>query len=115
MTRTRVAARLEETAGLAHEEAARRLRTVPGIGAWTVAEVMQRAHGDPDAVSVGDFHLCNTVGWALLGHDLDDDGMVELLEQWRGHRYRVTKLCELSGRRRPARGPRYAPRDYRAI
>ena len=34
-----------------------RLRSLPGIGVWTAAEVGQRALGDPDAVSVGDFHL----------------------------------------------------------
>ncbi len=111
----RLAQRLEETAGLPYAEARRRLQSVPGVGAWTVAEIMQRAHGDPDAVSVGDYHLPRIVGWALLGRDLDDAGMLAQLDPWRGHRYRVTKLCELSGRRPERRGPRVALRDYRAI
>ena len=38
-------------AGLPHDEADRRLRTLPGVGVWTAAEVRQRAHGDPDAVA----------------------------------------------------------------
>ena len=44
-----------------------RLRAVPGIGPWTAAEVAVRALGDPDAVSVGDFHLPNLVAFALAG------------------------------------------------
>ena len=64
---------------MAPDDAARRLSAVPGIGAWTVAEIAQRALGDADALSVGDYHLSQFVGWALVGRPLDDDGMVELL------------------------------------
>jgi 3-methyladenine DNA glycosylase/8-oxoguanine DNA glycosylase len=110
-----VAGRLERITGLAHAEAAALLRTVPGIGVWTAAEVAQRALGDPDAVSVGDFHLAGLVGWALVGEKVDDDGMLELLEPYRGHRYRVQRLVEMSGLAPPRRGPRYAGRDYRAM
>jgi len=89
------------------------LRTVPGIGAWTAAEIVQRAHGDPDTVSVGDYHLPALVGWALIGRPVDDDGMLELLEPWRGHRQRVMRLIETSGVRKPRFGHR-APRvDHR--
>ena len=110
-----VAGRLEQITGLAHADAATRLRAVPGVGAWTAAEVAQRALGDPDAVSVGDFHLAGMVGWALVGERVDDDGMLELLEPYRGHRYRAVRMIELSGLHRPRRGPRYAGRDYRAM
>lgn len=96
-------------------EADRRLRVVPGVRAWTAAEVRQRAHGDPDAVSVGDYHLPGLVGWALAGERADDAGMLELLAPYAGHRHRVTRLLELSGVRPPRRAPRMAPRDYRAI
>lgn len=96
-------------------EADRLLRALPGIGVWTSAEVRQRAHGDPDAPSVGDFHLPGIVGYALTGQKTDDDGMLDLLEPFRGHRHRVVRLIELSGVRPPARGPRMAPRDYRAF
>ena len=41
--------------------------------------------------------------------------MLELLEPYRGHRYRVLRLIELSGLAPPRRGPRYAGRDYRAM
>jgi 3-methyladenine DNA glycosylase/8-oxoguanine DNA glycosylase len=110
-----VAGRLEATLALAPAEAERRLRSVPGIGVWPAAEVRQRAHGDPDAVSVGDFHLSALVGWALVGERVDDDAMLELLEPYAGHRYRAVRLIELSGVRPPRRGPRLSPRDYRAF
>ena len=110
-----VAGRLEQVTALGHAEAATRLRSVPGIGVWTAAEVAQRALGDPDAVSVGDFHLPSLVGWALIGRPVDDEGMLELLEPYRGHRYRAVRMIELSGVRPPRRGPRYAGRDYRAM
>ncbi|HKR70430.1 MAG TPA: DNA-3-methyladenine glycosylase 2 family protein, partial [Streptosporangiaceae bacterium] len=45
----RVADRLEEILHLPPEQADRRLQALPGIGAWTSAEVRQRACGDPDA------------------------------------------------------------------
>ena len=52
-----VAHRLERAAELGGEEGRNLLRKVPGIGVWTAAEVAQRAWGDPDAVSFGDYHL----------------------------------------------------------
>ena len=91
------------------------LRTVPGIGLWTAAEIAQRAHGDADAVSVGDYHLANHVGWALTGHRVDDARMLELLEPYRPHRFRVTRLIELGVPRPPAFGPKMSVRSYAAI
>jgi 3-methyladenine DNA glycosylase/8-oxoguanine DNA glycosylase len=108
----RVAGRLEETVGLPHDEAARRLRAVPGVGVWTAAEVRQRAHGDPDAVSFGDYHVAKDIGWALTGAPVDDDGLAELLEPYRGHRYRVQRLLQLVGVQRPRRGARLPPRTH---
>jgi 3-methyladenine DNA glycosylase/8-oxoguanine DNA glycosylase len=110
------AARLEEIVRLSREAAEARLRAVPGIGPWTAAEVMLRALGDVDAVSVGDFHLPNVVAFALAGEIRGTDArMLELLEPWRGQRARVIRLLELSGIRAPAFGPRYAPRSIAAI
>ena len=60
--------------GLPAEEVDRRLRSLPGIGVWTSAEVRFRAHGDADAVSFGDYHIAKNVGWALTGRAVDDDG-----------------------------------------
>jgi 3-methyladenine DNA glycosylase/8-oxoguanine DNA glycosylase len=87
------------------------LTAIPGIGPWTAAEVAARAFGDPDAVSVGDFHLRNLVSWALAGEPRGtDERMLELLEPYRGQRGRVIRLLEASGIRAPAYGPRLAPR-----
>ena len=110
-----VAERLEEIVGMTPAEADLRLRSLPGIGPWTSAETRQRACGDPDAVSVGDVHLPGAVGWALAGRTTDDAGMLQLLAPYAGHRHRAARLVVLSGRRPPRRGPRLAPRDYRAF
>jgi 3-methyladenine DNA glycosylase/8-oxoguanine DNA glycosylase len=109
----RVASRLEIDDSA---EADRRLRSLPGIGVWTSAEVRQRALGDADAVSVGDYHIPGIVGMALAGEPVDDDGMLELLRPYAGHRYRVTRMLELAGTARaPRRGPRMPVRDYRSF
>ncbi|CAH0122954.1 DNA-3-methyladenine glycosylase 2 family protein [Microbacterium sp. Bi121] len=89
------------------------LTSLPGIGAWTSAETRIRALGDPDAVSVGDYHLAHQVGFALTGARVDDDGMLELLAPWAGHRHRVIRLILASGVVEPRRGPRLAPEDHR--
>jgi 3-methyladenine DNA glycosylase/8-oxoguanine DNA glycosylase len=110
------ASRFEEIVDLPRDAGWARLTALPGIGPWTAAEVFVRALGDPDAVSVGDFHLPNLVAFTLAGEIRGDDArMVELLEPWRGHRARVIRLLELSGLRPPAFGPRYAPRSIAAI
>jgi 3-methyladenine DNA glycosylase/8-oxoguanine DNA glycosylase len=107
-----LATRLEEAAALGSAEVDRRLRSVVGIGAWTSAEVRLRALGDPDAVSVGDFHLPHLVSWALAGEPRADDArMLELLEPYRGQRARVVRLLEASGLAAPRFGPRMAPRS----
>jgi 3-methyladenine DNA glycosylase/8-oxoguanine DNA glycosylase len=110
-----VASRLEVDDGCDSLTLQRRLCSIPGIGVWTAAEVVQRTFGDPDAVSVGDYHLKNLVGWSLAGRKTDDAGMLALLEPWRGHRQRVVRLLEVGGSRPPRRGPRTAPTDYRRI
>jgi 3-methyladenine DNA glycosylase/8-oxoguanine DNA glycosylase len=80
---------------------------LPGVGIWTAAETAQRALGDSDALSVGDYHLSTMIGWTLLGRPIDDDEMVDLLEPLRPHRYRVVRLLEVSGLAYlPRRGPR---------
>jgi 3-methyladenine DNA glycosylase/8-oxoguanine DNA glycosylase len=107
---------LERLLGLPAAEAARKLRTISGIGVWTAAETLQRAAGDPDGISVGDYNLPSTVGWTLARREKTDDAaMLELLEPYRGHRYRVTRLVELAGSGPPRRGPRLPVRDYRRM
>jgi 3-methyladenine DNA glycosylase/8-oxoguanine DNA glycosylase len=82
------------------------LQSFPGLGPWTSAEVRQRAHGDADAWSVGDYHVGKNITWALTGEVLDDDAATELLEPYRGHRFRVQQLLALMGARRPRHAPR---------
>ena len=106
----RSASGLERT--LTGPDADARLRSVPGVGVWTSAEVRQRAHGDADAVSFRDYHVARSIGWALIGEQTDDDAAAELLEPYAGHRYRVQRLLELAGLRHPQRGPRMAPRTH---
>lgn len=105
-----VASSLERAAGLGYDEFDRRLRTLPGIGVWTSAEVRATALGDPDAVSFGDYHVAKNIGWVLTGEAVDDDALAELLEPYRGHRQRVQRLLASSGR--PRRGPRMSPRTH---
>ncbi|MGV1007391.1 MAG: DNA-3-methyladenine glycosylase family protein [Dermatophilaceae bacterium] len=107
-----VAGRLESLVSLDPEQARSRLRLVPGVGVWTAAEVAQRALGDADAVSFGDYHVARDIGWALTGAPLDDDGLAELLEPYAGHRYRVQRLLELAGAHLPRRGPRLPRRTH---
>jgi 3-methyladenine DNA glycosylase/8-oxoguanine DNA glycosylase len=92
------------------------LTSLPGIGEWTAAETAQRAWGDADALSVGDYHLANLVGSTLLGHRIDDAEMVELLEPLRPHRHRAVRLLEVSGlARNPRFGARQAIPNLRAL
>ena len=97
-------------------EAYARLGAVAGIGPWTLAEVGRIAFGDPDAISVGDYHLPNVVAWALVREPRADDArMLELLEPYRGQRGRVQRLLEVSGIGAPRYGPRMAPQPIAEI
>ncbi|MBD0861624.1 3-methyladenine DNA glycosylase [Gordonia sp. zg691] len=92
-----------------------RLRLLRGVGRWTEAETRARAVGDPDAVSVGDYHIPTLVGMTLIGEPVDDDGMLELLEPYAGQRRRIIRMVEVCGVRRERRGPRMTVRDYRSF
>lgn len=88
-------------------EVYRALRSVPGIGAWTTAEVGIRALGDADAASWGDYHLADLVGTALTGARVTDAKVPALLEPYRPHRGHVVRLLQMSPLVRPERrGPR---------
>jgi len=110
-----VGASLERTLGLGRggPDVASKLRTIRGVGVWTAAETTQRAHGDADSPSVGDYHLPAVVGWALAGAPVDDDGMLELLSPWAGQRQRIMRLIEVSGFVKPRFGPRMTVQDHR--
>lgn len=82
------------------------LRSLPGIGVWTSARVRQAATGDPDAWSIGDYHVPGHIALALGGDTTLDAS--ELLEPYAGHRYRVEVLVQMSGVRVERHGPRRA-------
>ncbi len=98
------------------------LTAIPGIGAWTAAEVIRDVFGDPDAVSVHDYHLPHTIAWALAGEaraggrsgpsPAADARMLELLEPFTGHRGRVCALIARAGHGAPRFGPRQQIRSF---
>jgi hypothetical protein len=94
----RHASRLDALASVPPAQARSVLQRYPGVGVWTSAETVAVSHGDPDAVSVGDFHLKNVVAWHLTGRPRGtDEEMLELLEPFRPHRGRVIRLLETLG------------------
>ena len=106
--------RLEQLVDLPPLLAQDRMTSLPGIGPWTAAEVALVALGDPDAVSVGDYHLPNQVAWVLTGVPRGDDArMLELLEPYRGQRGRVLRLIGAGGTAAPSYGPRRPLRSFR--
>jgi 3-methyladenine DNA glycosylase/8-oxoguanine DNA glycosylase len=97
---------------LTRDDADVKLRTLPGIGVWTSAEVRSRVFGDADAVSFGDYHIAQDIGWAVTGTPYDDDELRAFLEPWRPQRNRVVVLIHGLAGGRPRRGPRLAPRTH---
>jgi 3-methyladenine DNA glycosylase/8-oxoguanine DNA glycosylase len=111
-----VAPRLERLTAGSPAEALRVLRSLPGVGPWTAAEAVRLAMGDPDTVSVGDFHLPRLVAGALAGDErADDERMLELLEPYRGQRARVVRLLEVGAGLPRRRAPRMAMRRIESI
>ena len=83
-----------------------RLSKIKGIGPWSLGLIAAVVYGDTDAVPVGDYHIPNTVAWNL--HSIprsDDSEMLEILEPYRPHRWRVIRLCEAN-----SAAPKYGPR-----
>ena len=110
------ASSLERLTARPAEQAREALVTLPGVGIWTAAETAQRAFGDPDALSVGDYHVPKMIGWTLLGRPIDDAEMVEILEPMRPHRHRVVQLLYASGLAyEPRRGARLPLQDIRSL
>jgi len=101
------------------------LTSIPGIGIWTAAEVTRVAYGDPDAVTVGDYHLPNHVVYALTGDvragkrdavpgriSSADARMLEVLEPFRPQRARVVQMLLADGHSAPRFGPRTSVRSF---
>ena len=102
------ASRIEAAAESGAEALATLLRALPGIGPWTIAYVQGNALGCPDAVLLGDYNLPHTVAYVLAGEPrASEERMLELLEPYRGHRFRVIRLLWMNGVKAPRRGPRY--------
>jgi 3-methyladenine DNA glycosylase/8-oxoguanine DNA glycosylase len=90
------------------------LRSVRGIGPWTASCVAIQTWGDPDGVIVGDHGIPSLVAWLLAREPrADDRRMLELLEPYRPHRYRVVRLAFASGVKVPRRHPRARRQDIR--
>ena len=107
---------LQEAVTMSPDAARVRLQALPGLGPWTAAEVARPALGDPDAVSVGDYHVPDLVCWALAREPRGDDArMLELLEPYRGQRARVVRILERAGVRAPRFGPRVRARRIERI
>lgn len=80
---------------------------IPGVGIWTAAVAGHTAFGDPDALEFGDFHVKNTVAWALEGRARGtDEEMHRTMQPYAGHRRRVLSWLVMAGWSAPARGPR---------
>jgi 3-methyladenine DNA glycosylase/8-oxoguanine DNA glycosylase len=111
----RRADRLEALAVGSPREARRYLLAMPGIGPWTAAEVVRTALGDPDCVTLGDYHLPSVVSFNLAGEPRgDDERMVQLLAPFVGHRARVVALLAALGEPAPRYGPRMTLRPFTA-
>jgi len=90
----RVASRIHVLADLVPAEASRRLRSIPGVGPWTASCLSAFTWGDPDTVITGDSGIPLLIASTLAGDRRADDArMVELLEPYRPHRYRVLRLA----------------------
>jgi 3-methyladenine DNA glycosylase/8-oxoguanine DNA glycosylase len=75
-----------------------RLLRVVGIGPWTTETVLGYGAGDADAAIPGDLHLPRVVCYALAGEfHGTDERMMELLEPFSGHRFRIIRLLYASG------------------
>jgi len=108
--------RIAETVTMGGAEASRRLRSLPGVGVWSAAEVAAVAFGDPDAVSVGDYWLPHWVCHNLAGETRGtDQRMLELLAPWAGQRGRVCRLLMVGGAEPPRFGPRLPLRQIADI
>lgn len=77
------------------------------VGPWSRALLRGQVWGDPDAVPLGDYGLPGLVCSALAGErEGTDRRMLELLEPYRGQRFRVIRYLWAAGGPRERRAPR---------
>lgn len=98
--------RIHELLEMPIEDAERRLRAFPGVGPWTAGMTLGYALGHADAAPTGDLGLPHLVSYALAGEPRgSDERMLELLEPFRPHRFRVIRMLMESGVRAPSTRP----------
>ncbi len=96
-----VATRLQSFVDGPVEEARSPLISISGIGPWTVSCLSAFTWGDPDTVIVGDSGIPSLLSSTLVGERrANDERMLELLEPYRPHRYRILKLAFAARTRR---------------
>ncbi len=101
------AAKIDRLDGAPLDEARDLLPRISGIGPWTAGMALGAGWGDPDAVATGDVHLPSIVGRAFTGQPAaSDTQMLELLEPYKGQRFRVIRLLFVAGYGRRRSGPR---------
>ncbi len=66
-----------------------KLGATRGVGPWTLQSVLGYGVGNPDAVPIGDLHLPRIVALYFGQQPGGDERMLELLEPYRGIRFRV--------------------------
>lgn len=112
----REAPRLHGLVALPAAAAAPRLRALRGVGPWTSSFLAAHTWGEADTVILGDSGIPSAVAWLLAGERRADDArLVDLLDPFRPHRYRVIRLVMAERARAPRRRP-LAPRtDIRRL
>lgn len=86
------------------------LLTQPGVGPWTVGSLRGAGLGDADAIVLGDYGHAHHVTHFFTGEERGtDDQMVELLESYRPHRFRVLVILIQAAKPPPRRGPKRPP------
>ena len=105
----RVVGRLAPKVDDGWDTMAPRLAAIRGVGPWTMAGVQSLTFGSGDAVLVGDIGAPRSVAWFFAREERADDArMLELLEPYRPHRFRVLQLILASGDGPPRRHHRLA-------
>lgn len=90
----RVAHRLHLLSDMPFADAERPMRSIAGVGPWTTACMAGLTWGEPDTVITGDSGIPSLIASTLAGERGGDDArMLELLEPYRPHRYRVLRLA----------------------
>ncbi len=104
------ASRIEATTDLPGPAMRTALAVIPGITAWTAAEAARVSVGDADAIDIGDPAQAKLISHTLGGApEPSDEELLELLDEFTGHRGRVCVLIESAGFASPVGGSQPGP------